>query len=126
MSEDVTPSIAELHAGKADAKAWFGLAVLGLPTLLVAIDMTVLHLAVPAITASIAPSPVEMLWIVDIYGFMIAGLLVTMGTLGDRLGRRRLLMVGSTSARRPPSRHSRRRPKFSSWHARCSASRPPR
>ena len=95
MSEDVTPSIAELHAGKADAKAWFGLAVLGLPTLLVAIDMTVLHLAVPAITASIAPSPVEMLWIVDIYGFMIAGLLVTMGTLGDRLGRRRLLMVGS-------------------------------
>ena len=95
MSEDVAPSIAELHAGKADAKAWFGLAVLALPTLLVAIDMTVLHLAVPAITASIAPSPVEMLWIVDIYGFMIAGLLVTMGTLGDRLGRRRLLMVGS-------------------------------
>src|SRR5262245_59213333 len=95
MSEDVAPSIAELHAGKADAKAWFGLAVLALPTLLVAIDLTFLHLAVLAITSCIYPSPIEMLWIVYIYGFMFAGLLFTMGTLGDRLGRRRLLMVGS-------------------------------
>lgn len=82
-------------ATRAGLREWLGLAALALPTLLVAIDMTVLHLAVPTITAALRPSAAQMLWIVDIYGFMIAGLLVTMGTLGDRIGRRRLLMIGA-------------------------------
>jgi DHA2 family multidrug resistance protein-like MFS transporter len=57
-------------------------------------DFTVLHLAVPALTAQLAPSSAQLLWIVDIYGFLIAGSLITMGTLGDRIGRRKLLLIG--------------------------------
>jgi DHA2 family multidrug resistance protein-like MFS transporter len=58
-------------------------------------DLTVLHLAVPSISADLRPSSAQLLWIIDIYGFMVAGFLVTMGTLGDRIGRRRLLMAGA-------------------------------
>jgi len=58
-------------------------------------DLTVLNLALPAISAELKPSNTQLLWIVDIYGFMVAGLLMTMGTLGDRIGRRRLLMAGA-------------------------------
>jgi DHA2 family multidrug resistance protein-like MFS transporter len=58
-------------------------------------DLTVLNLAVPAISKSLRPSSVELLWIVDIYGFVLAGSLVTMGALGDRIGRRRLLLAGA-------------------------------
>ena len=68
--------------------------MLTLPCLLIAMDMTVLHLAVPALTASLNPTSDQLLWIVDIYGFFIAGSLITMGTLGDRIGRRKLLMIG--------------------------------
>src|SRR5689334_8752753 len=57
-------------------------------------DLTVLNLAVPSLTADLAPSAAQLLWIVDIYGFLIAGSLITMGTLGDRIGRRRLLLIG--------------------------------
>ena len=60
-------------------------------------DLTVLHLAVPAISEDLQPSSVQLLWIIDIYGFMVAGFLVTMGTLGDRIGRRRLLMFGAAA-----------------------------
>jgi DHA2 family multidrug resistance protein-like MFS transporter len=60
-------------------------------------DLTVLHLAVPALTADLKPTSSQLLWITDIYGFMIAGSLITMGTLGDRIGRRRLLMLGATA-----------------------------
>ena len=74
-----------------------GLAVLALPTLLVAMDLTVLHLAVPHLSADLQPSSVELLWIVDIYGFLVAGSLITMGTLGDRIGRRRLLLAGAAT-----------------------------
>jgi DHA2 family multidrug resistance protein-like MFS transporter len=56
--------------------------------------MTVLHLAVPSLSADLRPSSSQLLWIVEIYGFMIAGFLITMGTLGDRIGRRKLLLVG--------------------------------
>jgi DHA2 family multidrug resistance protein-like MFS transporter len=66
-----------------------------LPTLLIVMDLTVLHLAVPRLSADLQPSPAQLLWIVDIYGFLIAGSLITMGTLGDRIGRRRLLMIGA-------------------------------
>jgi DHA2 family multidrug resistance protein-like MFS transporter len=51
-------------------------------------DLTVLHLAVPRLTEDLKPSSVQLLWIIDVYGFLLAGSLVTMGTLGDRIGRR--------------------------------------
>src|SRR4029453_17525631 len=81
--------------GRATGRVWAGLAVLALPTLLVSMDLTVLHLAVPHISADLRPSSAELLWIVDIYGFLVAGCLITMGTLGDRIGRRRPLLVGA-------------------------------
>ncbi|MGY8811353.1 MAG: MFS transporter [Pseudomonadales bacterium] len=79
----------------ASRREWLGLAVLVLPTLLLALDMTVLHLAAPHLSADLQPSSAELLWILDIYGFMVAGFLITMGTLGDRIGRRRLLLLGA-------------------------------
>ena len=79
----------------ASRREWLGLAVLVLPTLLLALDMTVLHLAAPQLSADLQPSSAELLWILDIYGFMVAGFLIPMGTLGDRIGRRRLLLVGA-------------------------------
>src|SRR5687768_16578707 len=78
-------------------REWIGLAVLMLPTLLIAMDLTVLHLAVPHLTADLQPSSSQLLWITDIYGFMVAGSLITMGTLADRIGRRKLLMIGVTA-----------------------------
>jgi DHA2 family multidrug resistance protein-like MFS transporter len=80
---------------KAGRREWIGLAVLLLPTMLIAMDLTVLHLAVPSLSADLQPSSAQLLWITDIYGFMIAGSLITMGTLGDRIGRRRLLLGGA-------------------------------
>jgi DHA2 family multidrug resistance protein-like MFS transporter len=80
---------------KAGRREWIGLAVIALPCLLYAMDLTVLNLAIPAITADLKPTASQMLWIVDIYGFLVAGSLITMGTLGDRIGRRRLLMIGA-------------------------------
>ncbi|MEU9605843.1 MFS transporter [Streptomyces sp. NPDC048057] len=71
------------------------MAVLVLPTLLLSIDLTVLHLALPHLAADLGPSSVQQLWILDVYGFMVAGFLVTMGTLGDRVGRRKLLLIGA-------------------------------
>ncbi|MBD9528708.1 MFS transporter [Paracoccus sp. PAR01] len=79
----------------AGRKEWFGLAVLALPTLLVSMDMTILHLATPSLSTALQPSGPELLWIADIYGFLMAGALIPMGALGDRIGRRRLLLVGS-------------------------------
>ncbi len=81
----------------AGRREWIGLAVLALPTLLLSVDMSVLHLAVPALAADLRPSSTQLLWIIDIYGFMVAGFLVTMGTLGDRIGRRKLLMIGGAA-----------------------------
>jgi MFS transporter, DHA2 family, multidrug resistance protein len=80
---------------RATRREWIGLAVLMLPTLLIAMDVTVLHLAVPSLSADLQPSGSQLLWITDIYGFVIAGALITMGTLGDRIGRRKLLLVGA-------------------------------
>ncbi|MEU7565549.1 MFS transporter [Streptomyces fradiae] len=82
---------------QAGPREWLGLAVLALPTLLLSIDVSVLHLAVPHISAALDPSASQMLWIIDIYGFLIAGFLVTMGTLGDRIGRRKLLLIGAAA-----------------------------
>lgn len=80
---------------RAGPREWAGLAVLVLPTLLLSIDLTVLHLALPHLAADLRPSSAQQLWILDTYGFMVAGFLVTMGTLGDRLGRRKLLLIGA-------------------------------
>ena len=82
---------------RAGRREWVGLAVLALACLLYAMDLTVLHLAVPSLSAELQPSSAQLLWITDIYGFMVAGFLVTMGTLGDRIGRRRLLLLGATA-----------------------------
>ena len=82
---------------RAGRREWIGLAVLVLPALLVSMDLTVLYLAVPQLSADLEPSSSQLLWITDIYGFLIAGSLITMGTLGDRIGRRRLLMIGAAT-----------------------------
>jgi MFS transporter, DHA2 family, multidrug resistance protein len=71
--------------------------VLALACVLYSMDLTVLHLAVPALSADLEPSSAQLLWIVDIYGFMLAGSLITMGTLGDRIGRRRMLLIGAAA-----------------------------
>ncbi|MEO7734150.1 MAG: MFS transporter [Kofleriaceae bacterium] len=82
---------------KAGRREWLGLAVIALPCILYAMDLTVLELAVPRIAADLHPSNPELLWILDVYGFVLAGALVTMGTLGDRIGRRKLLLAGATA-----------------------------
>src|SRR5215216_520717 len=82
-------------ATRATAREWIGLAVIALACLLYVMDLSVLHLAVPRLTADLKPTSVQLLWIIDIYGFLVAGSLVTMGTLGDRIGRRRLLLMGA-------------------------------
>ncbi|PVZ56347.1 MFS transporter [Arthrobacter sp. H-02-3] len=74
---------------------WVALALLMFPVLLVAVDNTALTFALPAIARSLSASGVQLLWIIDAYPLVLAGLLVAMGSLGDRIGRRRLLFVGS-------------------------------
>ena len=82
---------------KAGRREWIGLAVLALACLLYVMDLTVLHLAVPSLSEDLQPSSAQLLWIIDIYGFMVAGFLITMGTLGDRIGRRKLLLIGAAA-----------------------------
>ncbi|RRS01452.1 MFS transporter [Glycomyces terrestris] len=90
------PRPAEPRARFTARQGW-ALAVLVLPVLLISVDMTVLGFAVPFLSEDLAPSASQLLWIVDVYGFVLAGLLVTMGSLGDRIGRRRLLVIGSAA-----------------------------
>jgi MFS transporter, DHA2 family, multidrug resistance protein len=85
------------EAPSAGRREWIGLAVIALPCLLYSMDFTVLHLAVPKLSADLEPTSSQLLWIVDIYGFLLAGFLITMGTLGDRIGRRRLLLIGAAA-----------------------------
>ncbi|UJW34750.1 MFS transporter [Saccharothrix sp. AJ9571] len=80
---------------KASRKDWFGLAVLVLACLLVSMDMSVLLYAIPFLSEDLTPSSTQLLWIIDIYGFLLAGMLITMGSLGDRIGRRKLLLGGA-------------------------------
>ena len=84
---DATLASPSLRAGR---REWIGLAVLALPTLLVALDIGALFLALPHLSADLKATSAQQLWITDIYGFMLAGFLITMGTLGDRIGRRKL------------------------------------
>jgi DHA2 family multidrug resistance protein-like MFS transporter len=89
--------VSTVGARRAGRREWTGLAVIALPCLLSTMDLEVLNLAVPQLTEDLRPSSTQLLWIVDVYGFLIAGSLVTMGTLGDRIGRRRLLLIGATA-----------------------------
>ena len=90
-------SIVSGAAARATRREWIGLAVIALPCMVYAMDLTVLNLAVPALSAELKPSSAQLLWIIDIYGFLVAGFLITMGTLGDRIGRRRLLLIGAAA-----------------------------
>ena len=83
--------------GRAGRREWIGLVVLLLPLLLVSMDVSVLYFAVPFISRDLEPSSTQQLWIFDVYGFVLAGLLITMGSLGDRIGRRRLLLTGAAA-----------------------------
>jgi MFS transporter, DHA2 family, multidrug resistance protein len=90
-ANEVTPT-APARAGR---REWVGLAVLAIACVVYAMDLTVLHLAVPSLSEDLKPTSAQLLWIIDIYGFMVAGALITMGTLGDRIGRRKLLLIGA-------------------------------
>jgi len=93
MSSNAPPGSEE----RAGPREWIGLAVLALPTILIALDLTVLYMAIPHLGADLNSSNTQLLWITDIYGFVIAGFLMTMGTLGDRIGRRKLLLIGAAA-----------------------------
>ena len=85
------------EAPRAGRREWIGLGVLALACVVYAMDLTVLNLAVPELSRDLKPSSAQLLWILDIYGFLVAGSLITMGTLGDRIGRRRLLLIGAAA-----------------------------
>ena len=91
MSESVVPAEEQVER---DPRRWWALVALSLAVLLVAVDNTILALAIPSLSESLSPTPTELLWIGDIYSFVLAGLLVTMGNVGDRVGRKKLLMIG--------------------------------
>jgi DHA2 family multidrug resistance protein-like MFS transporter len=82
---------------RATRREWTGLAVLALPTLLLSVDVSVLYLALPSLSADLGADGTQQLWVLDIYSFLLAGFLVTMGSLGDRIGRRRLLLIGAVA-----------------------------
>ncbi|MBB4124393.1 MFS transporter [Martelella radicis] len=82
---------------KATRREWIGLLALSIACLVYSMDLSVLFLAIPSIVRELEPSATELLWMNDIYGFMVAGFLVTMGGLGDRIGRRKLLMLGAAA-----------------------------
>src|SRR6516165_2133047 len=95
MTGNATP--AQKAHPKAGTREWTGLAVLLLPLLVVSMDVSVLYFAVPFISRDLQPTSTQQLWIFDVYGFVLAGLLITMGSLGDRIGRRRLLLIGAAA-----------------------------
>ncbi len=93
LTEDIR--IAEYEGRPATWRSWAALTVLMLPVLLVSVDNTVLSFALPEIALALQPTSAQQLWIIDAYPLVLAGLLVTMGTLGDRFGRRRMLLIGA-------------------------------
>ncbi|HEX5091014.1 MAG TPA: MFS transporter [Nocardioides sp.] len=93
----LVPSIREAAQERAGRREWIALAVLALPLLLVSMDVSILYFAVPEIARDLHATPTQQLWIFDVYGFVLAGLLVTMGAVADRVGARRLLLVGAVA-----------------------------
>ncbi|WAC65375.1 MFS transporter [Agrococcus sp. SL85] len=96
MQTGQLPRTDESTAPRAGAREWVALAVLMLPVLLVSIDNTVLAFALPQIALALEPDAAQQLWLVDAYALVLAGLLVAMGSMGDRFGRRRMLLIGAT------------------------------
>ena len=94
---DPAPVPAGAPAPRAGRREWTGLAVLLLALLIASMDVSVLYFAVPFISRELRPSATQQLWIYDMYGFVLAGLLITMGSIGDRIGRRRLLLAGAVA-----------------------------
>ncbi|WUS96059.1 MFS transporter [Streptomyces sp. NBC_00708] len=92
VEEQPEPAVEPYRPGR-----WIALAVLVLAVLLVAVDATVLGLATPFLSEDLEPTGTQLLWIGDVYSFVIAGLLVSMGSLGDRIGRKKLLLCGATA-----------------------------
>ncbi|MDE9541036.1 MFS transporter [Xenorhabdus bovienii] len=80
---------------QAGLRNWLGLLILMLPVLLVTVDNTILGFALPKIASALEPSANQQLWIIDAYSLVLAGLLVSMGSIGDRVGHRFLLLFGS-------------------------------
>lgn len=94
LTEEI--AIADGQGRRVGWRGWAALGVLMLPVLLVSVDNTVLSFALPEIARALSPSSAQQLWIIDVYPLILAGLLVTMGSLGDRFGRRRMLLIGAT------------------------------
>src|SRR6266849_10383038 len=78
-------------------RAWLSVAVLALPCMITVMDLTVLNLAIPHLSSALMPTGAQLLWIIDVYGFMLAGALIPIGGLGDRIGRRKLLLIGAAA-----------------------------
>ncbi len=79
------------------SRRWLALAVPSLGILLIGVDGTVLAVATPFISKGLGATATQVLWIGDIFSFVLAGLLVTMGSLGDRIGHKKLLLCGATA-----------------------------
>lgn len=90
-----TEALSLTAPARAGRKEWTAFVVLALPLLLVSMDVSILYFAVPQISQDLHASPTQQLWIFDVYGFVLAGLLVTMGAVADRIGARRLLLIGA-------------------------------
>ena len=88
-------TMTDVRLHRAGPREWLALAVIVLPVLLISIDNTVLTFALPQVSVALRPSGEQLMWLVDIYPLMLAGLLIAAGSLGDRVGRRRLLLIGA-------------------------------
>lgn len=97
LMTQTSQSPTEHRSGPSRARQLGGLIVLLLPALLVSMDVSILFVASPSVAQDLAPSSTEWLWMLDSYSFVVAALLVTMGSLADRIGRRRLLMIGAVA-----------------------------
>jgi MFS transporter, DHA2 family, multidrug resistance protein len=97
MSDMAMGAVTAEDAPRATRRDWIGLGAIALACMLYVMDLTILHLAIPEISEDLQPSSTQLLWIIDIYGFVVAGSLITMGTLGDRIGRRKLLLIGAAA-----------------------------
>lgn len=75
-------------------RQWLTLMIIVLVYIPVAIDATVLHVAAPTLSMTLGASGNELLWIIDIYSLVMAGMVLPMGALGDRIGFKRLLLLG--------------------------------
>jgi MFS transporter, DHA2 family, multidrug resistance protein len=93
----VEASSTDTTSTKARPRDWVGLGLLAVPCMLISVNSNLLNLALPALAADLRPSTTQLLWISDIYVFLVAGLLLPMGLLADQFGRRRLLMVGAAA-----------------------------